>query len=107
MRVREISGGVFVLFHCHADPATPVEAVHDAVDALERSVRRAFPEARRVVGHAEPAADGGRLALTVALREEIAKTRRRRSRPARRNRLLPSGRDFHDAAGLRVFTGDR
>ena len=55
VRVRETSGGVFVLFHCHVDPATPVETVHDAVDSLERSVRKAFPEARRVVGHAEPA----------------------------------------------------
>ena len=55
VRVRETSGGVFVLFHCHVDPATPVEAVHSAVDSLERSVRQAFPEARRVVGHAEPA----------------------------------------------------
>jgi divalent metal cation (Fe/Co/Zn/Cd) transporter len=51
---------VIVLFHCRVDPATPVETVHDAVDALERSVRRAFPEARRVVGHAEPAGDEGR-----------------------------------------------
>jgi hypothetical protein len=34
--------------------------VHDAVDSLERSVRRAFPEARRVVGHAEPASDAAR-----------------------------------------------
>jgi divalent metal cation (Fe/Co/Zn/Cd) transporter len=51
---------VFVLFHCRADPATPVETVHDAVDSLERSVKSAFPEARRVVGHAEPAgAEGG------------------------------------------------
>ena len=55
VRVRETPGGVFVLFHCHVDPATPVETVHDAVDSLERSVRKAFPEARRVVGHAEPA----------------------------------------------------
>jgi cation diffusion facilitator family transporter len=55
VRVRETPGGVTVLFHCRVDPATPVETVHDAVDALERSVRRAFPEARRVVGHAEPA----------------------------------------------------
>jgi cation diffusion facilitator family transporter len=55
VRVRETSGGVIVLFHCRVDPATPVETVHDAVDELERSVRRAFPEARRVVGHAEPA----------------------------------------------------
>jgi divalent metal cation (Fe/Co/Zn/Cd) transporter len=55
VRVRETSGGVFVLFHCHVDPETPVETVHDAVDSLERSVKAAFPEARRVVGHAEPA----------------------------------------------------
>jgi divalent metal cation (Fe/Co/Zn/Cd) transporter len=55
VRVRETRGGVFVFFHCRVDPATPVETVHDAVDALERSVREAFPEARRVVGHAEPA----------------------------------------------------
>ena len=55
VRVRETSGGVIVLFHCRVDPATPVETVHDAVDSLERSVREAFPEARRVVGHAEPA----------------------------------------------------
>ena len=59
VRVRETPGGVFVLFHCRVDPATPVEAVHDAVDALERSVREAFPEARRVVGHAEPAGTNG------------------------------------------------
>jgi cation diffusion facilitator family transporter len=60
VRVRETSGGVIVLFHCRVDPATPVEAVHDAVDSLERSVREAFPEARRVVGHAEPAGDAAR-----------------------------------------------
>jgi divalent metal cation (Fe/Co/Zn/Cd) transporter len=55
VRVRETSGGVFVLFHCRVDPLTPVETVHDAVDSLERSLKAAFPEARRVVGHAEPA----------------------------------------------------
>jgi cation diffusion facilitator family transporter len=60
VRVRETRGGVTVLFHCRVDPKTPVEAVHDAVDSLERSVRLAFPEARRVVGHAEPARDGAR-----------------------------------------------
>ncbi len=54
VRVRETSGGVFVLFHCRVDPSMPVETVHNAVDSLERSVRSAFPEARRVVGHAEP-----------------------------------------------------
>jgi len=55
VRVRETPGGVIVLFHCRVDPATPVETVHHAVDSLERSVKQAFPEARRVVGHAEPA----------------------------------------------------
>ncbi len=61
VRVRETPGGVFVLFHCRVDAETPVDIVHDAVDALERSVRKAFPEARRVVGHAEPAGtDSGR-----------------------------------------------
>ncbi len=60
VRVRETPGGVFVLFHCRVDPATPVETVHDAVDSLERSVRKAFPEAHRVIGHAEPASDGAR-----------------------------------------------
>jgi hypothetical protein len=34
---------------------SPVETVHNAVDSLERLVRAAFPEARRVVGHHEPA----------------------------------------------------
>jgi cation diffusion facilitator family transporter len=60
VRVRKTSGGVFILFHCRVDPATPVETVHEAVDTLERSVRDAFPEARRVVGHAEPARDKAR-----------------------------------------------
>ena len=55
VRVRETPGGVVVLFHCRVDAETPVETVHEAVDALERSVREAFPEARRVIGHAEPA----------------------------------------------------
>ena len=64
VRVRETSGGVFVLFHCHVDPETPVETVHDAVDSLERSVKGAFPEARRVVGHAEPAERGRRAMIS-------------------------------------------
>jgi divalent metal cation (Fe/Co/Zn/Cd) transporter len=55
VRVREAPGGLFVLFHCRVDPATTVKAVHEAVDALERSVREAFPEVKRAVGHAEPA----------------------------------------------------
>lgn len=59
VRVRETPGGVFVLFHCHVDAKTPVETVHAAVDSLERSVKQAFPEARRVVGHAEPTGTEG------------------------------------------------
>jgi cation diffusion facilitator family transporter len=59
VRVRETPGGVFVLFHCRVDAETPVEAVHEAVDSVERSVKAAFPEARRVVGHAEPAGAEG------------------------------------------------
>ena len=60
VRVRESPGGLFVLFHCRVDPATTVEAVHKAVDTLERLVREAFPEVRRAVGHAEPAREGAR-----------------------------------------------
>jgi len=59
VRVRETPGGVFVLFHCHVDAETPVETVHAADDSLERSVKQAFPEARRVVGHAEPTGTEG------------------------------------------------
>jgi cation diffusion facilitator family transporter len=58
VRVRASPGGLFVLFHCRVDPATTVEAVHSAVDALERSVREAFPQVRRAVGHAEPSRGG-------------------------------------------------
>jgi cation diffusion facilitator family transporter len=60
VRVTESPGGVFVLFHCRVDPATTVEAVHEAVDALERSLREKFPQVRRAVGHAEPARQGAR-----------------------------------------------
>ena len=53
---------------------SPVETVHNEVDSLERLVRTAFPEARRVVGHHEPA--GTMAACEVrcyaTLRAEIA-----------------------------------
>ena len=58
VRVRTSPGGLFVLFHCRVDPSATVEAVHSAVDALERSVREAFPQVRRAVGHAEPSSGG-------------------------------------------------
>ncbi|MFD2183468.1 cation-efflux pump [Rhodoplanes azumiensis] len=54
VRVRETSEGEIVVFHCHIDPARSVIDVHEAVDALERDLRRRFPEIRRAIGHAEP-----------------------------------------------------
>jgi cation diffusion facilitator family transporter len=54
VRVRETLAGEIVNFHCHVDPALSVSAVHEAVDALERRLRRQFPTIQRVIGHAEP-----------------------------------------------------
>lgn len=54
VRVRETAAGEIVNFHCQVDPTLSVSAVHDAVDALERRLRRQFPKIRRVIGHAEP-----------------------------------------------------
>ncbi len=54
VRVRETADGELVNFHCHVDPALSVRAVHDMVDALERRLRRQFPQIQRVIGHAEP-----------------------------------------------------
>jgi cation diffusion facilitator family transporter len=55
VRVRHASGGYFVNFHCSIDPKTSVDATHEEVDALERSLREEFPDVVRIVGHAEPA----------------------------------------------------
>lgn len=54
VRVRETPAGEIVNFHCHVDPGLSVSAVHEAVDALERRLRRQFPTIQRVIGHAEP-----------------------------------------------------
>jgi cation diffusion facilitator family transporter len=54
VRLRAAEGGFFAVFHCRVDPRTTVRAAHAEVDALERAVRREFPEVLRVVGHAEP-----------------------------------------------------
>jgi divalent metal cation (Fe/Co/Zn/Cd) transporter len=54
VRVRQTPDGEIVNFHCHVDPALSVSAVHDAVDALERGLRRKYPGIQRVIGHAEP-----------------------------------------------------
>jgi cation diffusion facilitator family transporter len=55
VRVRHTAGGYFVNFHCSCDPRMSVDAAHDEVDALERSLRAEFPDVIRIVGHAEPA----------------------------------------------------
>jgi cation diffusion facilitator family transporter len=54
VRVRHTSGGYFVNFHCWIDPQLSVDATHDEVDALERSLRADFHDVIRIVGHAEP-----------------------------------------------------
>ena len=54
VRVRATSQGDIVNFHCQVDPNLTVEAVHDAVDEVERALKRCQPSIKRVIGHAEP-----------------------------------------------------
>jgi len=54
VRVRETPQGLVVNFHCRADPGLSVEAVHHAVDELERRLRNERDDIHRVIGHAEP-----------------------------------------------------
>jgi divalent metal cation (Fe/Co/Zn/Cd) transporter len=54
VRVRETPQGLVVNFHCRADPSLSVEAVHHAVDELERRLRKERGDIHRVIGHAEP-----------------------------------------------------
>jgi cation diffusion facilitator family transporter len=54
VRVRETDDGLIVNYHCQVDSALSVEAVHAAVDEIERGVRKEFPRILRIVGHAEP-----------------------------------------------------
>ncbi len=54
VRARQNEHGVFVTFHCRVDPSTHVDAVHEAVDALEHAFRKEMPEVCRVIAHAEP-----------------------------------------------------
>ncbi len=55
VRVRKTPRGLVVNFHCYADPELPIDAVHLAVDALERRLREKRHDVHRVIGHAEPA----------------------------------------------------
>ena len=54
VRVRDTDAGEIVNFHCRADPSMSVTRVHESVDEIERSLRRAFPSVKRVISHAEP-----------------------------------------------------
>jgi cation diffusion facilitator family transporter len=54
VRLRTAGPGVYGVFHCRADRAAAIDAVHAEVDALERAVRAEFPEITRIIGHAEP-----------------------------------------------------
>ncbi len=54
VRARSTANGFVVNYHCRAPMQMSVEAVHSAVDELDRKLRLAFPEVTRVVGHAEP-----------------------------------------------------
>jgi cation diffusion facilitator family transporter len=58
VRVRETPAGLVVNYHCHVDPDLSVDAVHRAVDALERAVAADFPKIARILGHAEPLRKG-------------------------------------------------
>jgi len=55
VRVRQTPNGLIVNFHCIADPAMTVAAVHEAVDELEHRLREARSDVCRAIGHAEPA----------------------------------------------------
>jgi cation diffusion facilitator family transporter len=54
VRVRETDEGEVAIFHCHVDPELSVQAVHEAVDAVERALKQRSASIKRVIGHAEP-----------------------------------------------------
>ena len=54
VRVRDTDAGEIVNFHCRAVPTMRVNDVHENVDEIERALRRAFPNIKRVISHAEP-----------------------------------------------------
>ncbi|KQU50372.1 hypothetical protein ASG72_17290 [Bosea sp. Leaf344] len=59
VRVRQTANGLVVNYHCRADAALDVAAVHAAVDAIERAVRLSRPQVCRLVSHAEPSHQAG------------------------------------------------
>jgi cation diffusion facilitator family transporter len=54
VRVRDTEAGQIVNYHCRARPTLTVTQVHEMVDEIERALRKAFPEVKRVISHAEP-----------------------------------------------------
>jgi len=54
IRLRRTGRGLILTLHCRADPATPVQVVHDRVDALERRIRAEVHDLARIITHAEP-----------------------------------------------------
>ncbi|HST00880.1 MAG TPA: cation transporter dimerization domain-containing protein, partial [Usitatibacter sp.] len=54
VRARETPQGLVVNFHCRADPGLSVEAVHHAVDELERRLLTERKDICRAIGHSEP-----------------------------------------------------
>ena len=54
VRARQTSSGRVVNYHCCVDPTLSVHDVHDAVDQIDRHLRRSMDGVIRVVGHADP-----------------------------------------------------
>jgi cation diffusion facilitator family transporter len=72
VRARRTGQGLFITFHCGLDPRWTVEQVHDAINELEQLIRQRWPNARRIVAHAEPTpcpAAESALALTPGRRQ--------------------------------------
>lgn len=59
VRARETSAGLVVNYHCRLDRWLSVDAMHEAVDKLDRAARADFPAIVRIVGHAEPFGSDG------------------------------------------------
>ena len=54
VRARQTTSGCVVNYHCRVDPTLSVHDVHNAVDQIDRHLRRSMDGIIRVVGHADP-----------------------------------------------------
>jgi cation diffusion facilitator family transporter len=54
IRARRSADGLFIVLHCRFDRGETIDAVHDVLDEFEHAMHRRWPEARRIVVHAEP-----------------------------------------------------